>query len=312
MLGRDVTRTIEAPDPTCTMMFQRSSDDQSPELTFLDDPDSEASWESFVGLCMATIDRAAGRATADEELAREIAAEVLERFHADWPELLRRFLSAAHRSNFRVWLAVVARHSAIDRLRARRGRKAVPRSIARLPKWQQSLWRLTTLENRPLSEAAESLEREGLWNGTVDALATTLSELQAKLPEHVLSPVAQSGQTGAETIAPESEVADVRSPSASSPEAQADKTDVHRTWSVLLQDLSPDERFLVRVYFLEGTTARGVAVATGMTQPQKVYDRVKVTLQKLRTAAEASGLDASDLAQLSDFDWHTALAEGGS
>ena len=291
------------------------------EPEFLKDPESENAWSAFVDLCLGTIDRAARRVASDEDLARELAADVLTRFHDDWPAILHRYLESKRRSNFRVWLAVVARHAAIDVLRARRGREAKPRAIARLPRWEQRLWEFTSVEDLPLTEAADGLRGEGLWDGTLEELAERFAALQRELPDHVLNRADRGVRV--ERAGPESddrarEAADSSHPS---PEREIARRRIHAAWHQLLGELDPEDRSLVRIYFLEGAAADAVARmsgwASGMTRPEQVYERAKRLVKKLRSAAETRGLGPSDLSALADFDWGRALgsspgANGGA
>ena len=281
------------------------------EQEFLGNPDGEDAWSLFVDLCLGTIDRAARRVAPDEDLARDLAADVLARFHDDWPEILRRFLASKRRSNFRVWLAVVARHAAIDVLRARRGREARPRAIARLPRWEQRLWELTSVEDRPLTDAADRLRREGLWNGALDDLAERFSALQDELPDHVLNRADRGvrvDRPGPDSDDRAREATDTRG---AAPERELARRRIHAAWQELLQELEPEDRSLVRIYFLEGAAADAVARMSGwaseMTRPEQVYERAKRLVKKLRSAAEARGLGPADLSALADFDWGLAL-----
>lgn len=271
---------------------------------FLDELDSEKSWVSFIELCLGTIDRAARRATVDEDTADDIAAEVLERLRADWPELLRRFIESGDGAPFRVWLSVVARRGAIDVLRSRHGRKAVPRSVQRLEPWKRQLWSLTFQAERPLTEAADLLREAGAWQGELSELAEAYQELDRNLPDHAKVPLAPppvARPTGeAEESIPSEDL---------DPATELAHGGTRGALSEVLQELLPEERFLVRVYFLEGATAKGVAAATSLGSPERVYEKIKAVMRKLRSAVESRGLGPKDLVALGDFDWTEALGK---
>lgn len=100
--------------------------------TFLSEPDPDRAWGEFVAASMGTIDRAAGRAVRDRDLAADVAAEVLERLAKDWPALLQRYQASSRRADFFVWLSVVARNLAVDVLRSRFGRAHVDAQLRAL------------------------------------------------------------------------------------------------------------------------------------------------------------------------------------
>ena len=210
--------------------------------SFLRESDPDRSWSDFVSASMATIDRATGRAVRDQDLAADVASEVLERLAKDWPALLRRYEQSARRADFFVWLAVVARNLAVDVLRSRFGRAHV--------------------------------------------------EIQLRC----LLPVAGMDEQAQQLRAAEL-----------GPALQIGRDETQTGWVRLLEDFSPEERFFIRAYCLEGGTAKAVAAATNLGSVSRVYETMKIILRKLRRAAEARGLGHDDLGDLSAVDWGQAL-----
>ncbi len=289
------------------MPTPRNWSPQQEPPSFLDETNPEKSWVSFVELCLGTIDRAARRATVDGDTADDVAAEVLGRLRVDWPELLRRYLDAGGEAPFRVWLSVVARRAAIDVLRARHGRRAVPRAVQRLAPWIQRLWALTFQEQRPLTEAAEALRAEGAWQGDLSELAEAYQELDRTLPDQAKVPLGPQA-----AVAPSAEAeSSIPSPDPG-PATELAHGGTRGALSEVLRELLPEERHLVRVYFLEGSTAKGVAVAMSLGSPERVYEKIKAVMRKLRSAAESRDLGPTDLAALGDFDWTEALGRPGA
>jgi RNA polymerase sigma factor (sigma-70 family) len=255
---------------------------------------------------LETIRRAARRAASDPEDADDAVAEILVGFQSDWPNLLGRYREAANRNqaDFRVWLSVVARHRAIDFLRARHGRKSLPRAVARLPEWQRELWRLVVERGLDLTEARTALEDRGLWRGDLEALARTAMELRSAAPAPRTRPKisARGGADDELTADPAAGGAD--------PAVSVERNVSQAAFRQILEELAPEERFLIRTYFLERSTAEQVARLNGMRNAEQVYTRVKGLMGRLRSAAERNGLGVGDLAALGDFDWRAAL-EGG-
>lgn len=278
------------------------------EPRFLHEPDPERAWSAFVEDTMATIDRAARRVVRDDPaLADDIAADVLDRIRRDWPDLLERFEACARRASFRTWLAVVARNLAIDLLRARQGRIVLPKSVSRLPVWQRELWRLVVVEDRSLTDAAERLRADGHWDGDLASLAEALEAVRdaAVTRARTTRATVKFVPTGEpETPEPEADEGDA-------PDARHLHAAAIARWAEILRDFDPEDRRIVRVYFLEESTAAQTASALGLSSADQVYERVKRILQRLRERATAAGLGPVDLASLVEFDWVRHLSPRG-
>jgi RNA polymerase sigma factor (sigma-70 family) len=284
--------------------------------SFLNEPDPERSWRSFLETCLPTVDRVARRAVGDDEFAADVAAEVMRRLSADWPALLTRFENARAKApaGFRVWLAVVARSQAIDVLRSLRGRAMLPRPIARMPDWQQRLWKLVVVEERTPSEAAEVLASEGLWRGSMADLAQALVAIEAALPRGPrLRQRPRFQALDAETDEG-SGVESGRWEPASAPSSDPSRTAAckatHAAFVTVLSVFASDERALLRMYFLSEMTAAEVARVAGYEGAPQVYEKIRGLVRRLRAGAESRGLGPSDLADLSSFDWDVGLASG--
>ena len=79
----------------------------------------------------------------------------------------------------------------------------------------------------------------------------------------------------------------------------------------LVAQLEPDERLLLRLYFLEGVDARGVLTVFGLRSRDQVYRRVSGLIDKLRTGLRERGVSAGDLPSLVPFDWCSATRSEG-
>ena len=273
----------------------------------LDETDPERSWRLFLETYLGTIDRAVRRSPLDEDEAGDVAAEVARRIHADWPALLEAYRAACARTpaGFRLWLAVVARNLATDIVRERRGRSMVPRPITRLAGWKQALWRGVYLAGRDLTEVRLELSRPS------DEVADAIQEIEAalaigaraRLRARVRGGIGQVGEV-------QPSVPDPATGPDQEPGVQAARDRVHGAAHEILEELSPDERSLLRIYFLQEATAQEVAPLVGASGPRQVYERVRVLIARLRTSFEERGLEPSDMDHLADFDWETPL-DGG-
>ena len=105
----------------------------------------------------------------------------------------------------------------------------------------------------------------------------------------------------------EDRVLETVAPEADSPTASAERRISHAALREILAEFTAEQRFLIRVYFLEATTAGDVARLMGLSNADQVYDRVKSIMRQLRLSAEERGLGPAELGALSDFDWRSAL-----
>ena len=146
--------------------------------------DPERGWTVFMEEHAPVVYRVTRRVAVDEDEARDLAAEVLARLRAGWPENAARYTvdGPGPRSRFTTWLAVVVRNLAVDVLRSLHGRRALPRGVARMPAWQQELYRLLYRERLGLTGASESLSAGGAWSGDWEAFLEAAREVHEALP----------------------------------------------------------------------------------------------------------------------------------
>lgn len=272
--------------------------------------DPQRSWREYLEAYVDVVYRAAERAVRDPDEARDIAAEVLRRMAEDWPELLERF-RAGGGASFRTWLAIVARNLCIDVRRSMFGRRSLPRSVRRLEAWRQQLYRGVYWEGRAPEEVWEALRSEGAFGGTFGEAATALAEIDADLAPESRLPrarlIAALGTAGDDEDGPaEPESAELE------PLEGAAREGVAGAMQQILAELDGDERALLRVYFLDGVGAEELRKLFGGRTRSQVYNRVSATLDKIRAAVSAKGLDAEDVEALGQFAWREALGEGAA
>lgn len=270
--------------------------------------DPDRAWAVFLQDHVDTVYRAVGRACSDDETARDVAAEVLTRLHQGWPGAIERYegQGRGQRCRFDTWLAVVVRNLAIDVLRAWHGRRMLPRAVARRPGWQKSLFRLVYWEGRTVAEAYEILTTGGEFSGTLAEVADTLHDLHATLPASSRLPLPRvvSLESPREPGDLEGTVSmEIPDQEAAAPHERQLAADAHLRLARVMSELDPNERLLLRMYFIEGVGAAELVRVIGVRNRSQVYTKVHGLLDRIRKALQAEGLSISDLDRLLDFDW---------
>ena len=270
----------------------------------------DLSWQLFLERYIATIDRAVTGCCRDAEEGADIAAEVLAKLAADWPEILRRFCQRSSEATFTPWLAVVARRAAIDVLRSRHGRWEAPRPVQRLPRWERRLHALVHRDGHDLPAAAELLRAEGLFSGDGATLAAAAWRVAGMTPAGARTPrprvlsvaPTDEGVAGGSGLPIEPVAADHG-------DREGHLTESHARLAGLLEFLPETDRVLLRLYFLEGFSANDLLAVTGGRTRSQVYNRIHAVTGKLRELAEERGLTPEDLPAAGHIDWHALLAE---
>jgi len=277
----------------------------------LRESDPERAWAAFLQDHVDTVYRSVGRACSDDETARDVAAEVLTRLHDGWPETVQRYerQGRGKRCRFDTWLAVVVRNLAIDVLRSWHGRRMLPRSVSRRPRWQQSLYRLVYWEGRSVAEAYEVLTTGEEFSGSLAEVADTLHDLHATLPTSSRLPLPRvvSLETPAGPGDEEGATLDLPDAAAVSPASGPAAGDAREKLRRVMSGLDPNERLLLRMYFLEGVGAAELVQVVGVQSRSQVYTKVHGLLDRIRKALQDEGLGIGDLEHLLDFDWLGSL-----
>ena len=213
--------------------------------------DPDAGWRAFIDqytpLIVGLI-RKAGLTDRDETM--EVYVLICERLSERRFERLRG--QDAARGSIGGWLAVIARHAAVDWLRSRKGRRRIFQSVRSLEPFDQRAFELYYWDERSPAEIAGLLRRD--LPDVFEALDRIQSALSARHRAELLSmamrskaPVALDETDAAETIA------DPRA----NPEAGA------RLESVLRR-LSKEDAAIVRLKYIEGLTDAEIERAIGL------------------------------------------------
>lgn len=284
-----------------------ASSPPDPTPACLRESDPEQAWATFLQDHVDTVYRSVGRACSDDETARDVAAEVLTRLHDGWPDTVRRYEQQGRgkRCRFDTWLAVVVRNLAIDVLRSWHGRRMLPRSVSRRPRWHQSLYRLVYWEGRSVAEAYEVLVTGEEFEGSLAEVADTIHDLHATLPASSRLPLPRVVSLEVPAAAGDEEGTTMELPDTTAPDAESGQVadDARTRLSGIMSRLDPNERLLLRMYFLEGVGAAELVQVVGVRSRSQVYTKVHGLLDRLRKALRDEGLDIGDLEHLLDFDW---------
>lgn len=194
-------------------------------------------------------------------------------------------------SGIKTYLTTVLTRQLIGYLREQRGRWRPSAAAERLGPPADELERLVHHEGYALPAAAEKLRTEG---------RTTLSDaelrrLMAQLPDRdPLRPREVSADAVVES--PGAARADDRVNDA---ETQARHDDLKRRLDRVLEELSPEDRAIVRMYFQEGYSAADVARALEVDQ-KPLYRRIPKLKQRVRELLEREGISGADFLDRED------------
>jgi RNA polymerase sigma factor (sigma-70 family) len=240
-------------------------DDDALRALIRTDPD--AGWRAFIDqytpLIVGLI-RKAGLTDRDETM--EVYVLICERLSERRYERLRG--QDATRGSIGGWLAVIARHAAVDWIRSRKGRRRVFQSVRTLDAFDQRVFELYYWDDRTPAEIAGLLRRD--LPDVLEALDRIQSALSARHRAELMSmalrskaPVGLDETDAAETIA------DPRA----NPEAAAQ-------FESCLRQLSKEDAAIVRLKYVEGLTDAEIERATGLSVTAA---RTTSILTRLRT-----------------------------
>jgi RNA polymerase sigma factor for flagellar operon FliA len=194
-------------------------------------------------------------------------------------------------SGIKTYLTTVLTRQLIAYLREQRGRWRPSAAAERLGPPADELERLVHHEGYALPAAAEKLRTEG---------RTTLSDaelrrLMAQLPDRdPLRPRVVSADAVVES--PGTAWADERVNDA---ETQARHDELKRRLDRVLEELSPEDRAIVSLYFKEGSSAADVARALKVDQ-KPLYRRIPKLKQRVRELLEREGISGADFLDRED------------
>jgi len=248
---------------------------------------SEAHWQRFVerfsGLIYSVIRRQLF--AEDEDEVRNVYVDVLaDLYHGKLAEY-------EGRAELSTWLIVVSRGKALDYLRARDGRRALPASYDAFTPFQQEVFRLFHAEGLPIELVLETLERSG-HPATVDDVADAVLHIESLVDRHYLrrrDATARARSLGvvsgrvleflSELHRRQSEAEDDRPDRAL---ARKETEETLERVRALVGRLTEEEQRVLRLRFEENRTAREIAGEMELGSQRRVYTILDRALRKLR------------------------------
>ena len=255
--------------------------------------DPAAGWRAFIEqytpLLVAMI-RRAGLSDRDEIM--DVYVLVCELLSARGFERLRS--QDAGRGSIGAWLAVVARHAAIDWLRSKKGRRRLFEAVAALTPFDRRVFELFYWDDRSPSEIAELLADGGSGRATLAAVFESLERVHGVLADRqraeLLALAARSKPPVAIDVSDAAERAEDRQPT---PETAMRIAELDRQFETALGRLPTEDAAIVRLKFVEGLT--NAATERALAIEGVTNRRVQGILERLRAALVALGVDAGDV-----------------
>ena len=240
-------------------------------------------WRDFLSAYSPVILQAVRHSIWDPEQASDCFVFVCEQLRANSYRRLRQF-RADGPTGFVTWLRVVVRNLCLDWHRKESGRYRVFESIARLPLFEQEVYRLCCEEGRSAEETC-FLMREQFPEVTPHSIADTETRLQQSLSSRqkwlLASRQVEPGQAASVTeegVLLEVEVADP----GPDPEAAAISREERVSLGQALGRLEAAERLLLRLRFGQELTLTKIARFMGLADAQTADRRIREALQRLR------------------------------
>jgi RNA polymerase sigma factor (sigma-70 family) len=252
---------------------------------------STVHWHAFVdryaGLIYSVVRRQLF--AEDEDDVRTAFADVLASLYQG---KLAEFRGSSELST---WLIVVARGKALDHLRHIQGRRKAPQGFDTLSPFEQEVFKLHHVEGLGFEAVILSLRSAGMPAGA-EAVAHAVLRIEGALDKHFLRRVEADAKAPALGVVSgrlleymnHAEFLRER-PSEEDPDAGLEREALGRAAArvqELLDELSDEEREVVRLRFEEGRTAQEIADERGLPGQRRVYTILDGALRKLRRLLE--------------------------
>jgi DNA-directed RNA polymerase specialized sigma24 family protein len=253
--------------------------------------DPAAGWRAFIDhytpLIIGLI-RRAGLVDRDEVM--EIYVLMCEQVSARNFERLRS--QDAARGSIGGWLAVVARHTIVDWVRSRKGRRRLFQAVEDLPRADQRVFELYCWEERTPSEIAEVVAQETGERPDLAAVLDALERIQAVLSDrHRAELIAMAVRAKAPIPIDDTDVADRVPDRRSDPEQEFRSADLNAKLESALARLPAEEAAIVRLKYIEGLATRDVELAVGVSG--LTARRLQEILARLRSSLEELGVGSA-------------------
>lgn len=204
----------------------------------------------------------------------------------------KRFNKFKHggQKEFAAWLRAVARNLCIDYLREQRGRRRLPRPVARLPELDQDVFEVVYWKGHSATEAFERLRTARPELQFSDVLGS-LQRIEASIRPYKLALLAGASRQPAREASPATpeeilaQIPDQRI----GPEADVLLRERLKALQEALTELPESDRLVLRLRFEMGLTLQQTATASGLGDHRKVHERLVRILEQLRERLSARG-----------------------
>lgn len=251
-------------------------------LQQLGSPEPQAAWASFLALYSPLILQVVRLWERDSDEVGDCFVYVCEQLSGRQFRRLRQFQPEGP-ARFSTWLRAVLYNLCVDWHRREFGRQRLFRTVARLPRLEQEIFRRMYQEGLQLEEAVLTMQARFPGLNLAQA-AEALERLRG-----VLTPRQLWLLTAGKRSPTESDSADelaARGKEAPDGAPDPEKLVVSNEQRAALADalsrLSAAERLLVRLRFEQGLTLRQVARLVGLADAQTADRRIKGVLERLR------------------------------
>ena len=236
-----------------------------------------------------------------------LVLHTIQEFEADYDDILDRYLYVCQKlaehnfkrfdkfrhggqREFAAWLRAVARNLCIDYLREQRGRRRMPRPVARLPALDQDVFEAVYWDGHSAAEAFEAL-RVARPQLRFSDVVESLERVQASVRPWKLALAAEAATRkpvpGGHTT-PEEVLAQIPAQGVS-PEADVILQERLSVLEQVLAELPDSDRLLLRLRFEMGLTLQQTAAASGLGDHRKAHERLVRILEQLRERLSARG-----------------------
>ncbi|MBM2846874.1 MAG: hypothetical protein HW407_2186 [Bacteroidetes bacterium] len=242
---------------------------------------TSATWEAFLRRFSNLMLKIIWQFEKDYDEAMEKYVYVCRKLAGNNFGILRRF-QQHHGDNhpqFTTWLAAVTHNLCIDAHRAVHGRRQLPRAILRLSEFDREVFRLYYW--RGYSEQEIEQRMANTPGATSIAVAESLHRMKDALAGSAAHPHSKP------TMVP----FDEEDAAFGSTEMENDFTEMLGWLNRWLDELSDQQRMIIRLRFFEGMTGPEIAKAMHISPEQNVYPLLQKAMSRLRERASQTYAD---------------------
>jgi RNA polymerase sigma factor (sigma-70 family) len=239
--------------------------------------------ERFSGLIYSVVRRQLF--AEDEDDVRTVFADVLYDLYNG------KLAEYKGRAELATWLIVVSRGKALDFLRSRDGRRALPAAYPDLTPLQQQVFRLYHAEGHPMEVVIESLERAG-HTATVEDVAEAVLEIEGQVDRHYLRRLESNSRARSQGVISGrilDFLAEMRFRSEDGDDGRPDRALARkereeriRRVQELISRLSTEEQEVLRLRYEQDWTAGRIARELELGSQRRVYTILDRAARKLR------------------------------